>query len=140
MITITLCGSGRHREAIHTTGKSLQDRGVVVLVPPLHQIEKLVEGRPEECRELAWKGATFAHMNRIDKADVVYVVNPDGYLGASTTLELGYAVALGKLVVAMQPDQAEAARNVLFDIILGQSDTDAACDELLDRLTTVKRR
>lgn len=140
MITITLCGSGRHREAIHSTGKSLQDRGVVVLVPPLHQIDKLVDGNSEECRELAWKGATFAHMNRITKADVVYVVNPDGYLGASTTLELGYAVALGKLVVAMQPDKAEAARNVLFDVILGLSDTDAACDELLDRLTTSRRR
>lgn len=140
MITITLCGSGRHREAIHSTGKSLQDRGVVVLVPPLHQIGKLVEGRPEECRELAWKGATFAHLNRILKADVVYVVNPDGYVGASTTLELGYAVALGKLVVAMQPDEAEPARNVLFDIILELSDADAACEELLDRLTTSRRR
>lgn len=136
MVTITLCGSGRAREAIHGAGKYLQERGVVVLVPPLHQIEELVTGRPEECKQLAWKGATFAHFNRIAKADIVLIINPDGYLGASTTLELGYAVALGKLVVAMQTDEIEPARNTLFDLVLGSSDTFQACSELLDRVTS----
>lgn len=135
MITITLCGSGKFREAVHATGKFLQERGVVVLIPPLHQIEQLVADRPEECKQLAWKGATFAHFNRIAKADIVFIVNPDGYVGASTTLELGYAVALGKLIVAMQPDDTEPARNSLFDVILGSSDPYGACQDLLHRAT-----
>lgn len=136
MVTITLCGSGKVREAIHDSGKHLEDRGVIVLVPPLHQIEELVDGRPEECRQLAWKGATFAHFNRINKADVVFIINPDGYIGSSTTLELGYAVALGKLVIAMQPDESEPARNGLFDIVLHTSDPFQACNELLYKITT----
>ncbi|MGH9931522.1 MAG: nucleoside 2-deoxyribosyltransferase [Pyrinomonadaceae bacterium] len=133
MITITLCGSGKFREAVHAAGKFLQERGIVVLIPPLHQIEQLVAGRPEECKQLAWKGATFAHFNRIAKADIVFIVNPEGYVGASTTLELGYAVALGKLIFAMQPDSNEPARNGLFDVILGSSDPYESCQDLLHR-------
>jgi len=136
VITITLCGSGRVREAVHAAGKFLQESGVVVLIPPLHQIDQLVSGRPEECKQLAWKGATFAHFNRIVKADIVFIINPDGYVGASTTLELGYAVALGKLIVAMRPDDAEPARNGLFDVILDSSDPYKACQDLI-HLTTV---
>lgn len=135
MITITICGSGKAREAIHEVGKYLQERGVVVLIPPLHQIEDLVTDRPQECRHLAWKGATFAHFNRIVKANIVFIVNPSGYIGASTTLELGYAVALGKLIVAMQPDDIEPARNTLFDLILGSSEPYEACTDLLQRVT-----
>lgn len=135
MTTITLCGSGKKREAIFQAAKLLQDLGMIVLVPPLHRIEELVQGRPSECRELAWKGATFAHLNRIEKAEIVFIVNPDGYIGPSTTLELGYAVALRKLIVAMQPDAGEIAKTVLIDIVLDKADVSDACEELRNYIT-----
>lgn len=47
-------------------------------------------------------------------ADVVFIYNQDGYIGNSTTLELGYAVALGKPVYALCSDSTEICRNVLF--------------------------
>jgi nucleoside 2-deoxyribosyltransferase len=103
-----------------------------VMVPPLHRIEQLVEGRPAECRELAWKGATFAHFNRIDKCDTVFIVNPNGYIGPSTTLELGYAVARHAYIVAMMPDEAEIAKTVLLDCILATADIEKACKELAE--------
>jgi nucleoside 2-deoxyribosyltransferase len=134
MSRVTLCGSGKMRNEIFMAGRLLADRGVQVLVPPLHRIEELVEGRPEECRELAWKGATFAHLNRIEKADTVFIVNPNGYIGPSTTLELGYAVALHKFIVAMTPDPDEIARTVVFDMILGMADVEKACTELIKRM------
>ena len=68
-------------------GHLLSDAGLQVMVPPLHRIDELVADRPAECRELAWKGATFAHFNRIDKSDIVFIVNPNGYIGPSTTLD-----------------------------------------------------
>jgi nucleoside 2-deoxyribosyltransferase len=87
----------------------------------------------------AWKGATFAHFNRITKADAVLIVNPDGYVGASTTLELGYAVAAGKLVIAMAGDRDEPARGILFDLVLDCSDVDKAVIELTGRLRAATR-
>ena len=135
MLTITICGSGKQREAIFASAKYLADLGVVVLAPPLHKMNELFNQTPEEAQQLGWKGATFAHFNRIAKSDVVYIVNPDGYLGPSTTLELGYAVALKKLVVAMSPDSHEPARSVLFDFVLGETDPGEAAVRLVNLLT-----
>jgi nucleoside 2-deoxyribosyltransferase len=132
--TIAICGSARHREAIYEAGRLLDEAGFLVLSPPLHQIDRLCAGQPLETRELAWKGATFAHFNRIMKADAILIVNPDGYVGSSTTLELGYAVALGKLVIAMSGDRDEMARGVLFDLVLDCSDITKAVTELTIRL------
>jgi nucleoside 2-deoxyribosyltransferase len=131
MSRVVLCGSAKMRDEIFAAGKQLSDSGIQVLTPPLHRIEQLVEGRPAECRELAWKGATFAHFNRIAKSDTVFIVNPNGYVGPSTTLELGYAVALQKYIVAMMPDSQEVARTVLFDLVLGTTNVGQACKELI---------
>jgi nucleoside 2-deoxyribosyltransferase len=131
---VTLCGSGKMRAEIFAAAKLLTDSGIHVLVPPLHRIEELVQGRPAECRELAWKGATFAHLNRIEKADAIFIVNPTGYIGPSTTLELGYAIALRKLIVAMMPDHEELARTVVLDLVLDTTDIEEACTELVKRL------
>lgn len=37
-----------------------------------------------------------------------------GYIGNSTTLEIGYAVACGKTIYALEEDKDEGCRNVLF--------------------------
>lgn len=140
MRAITLCGSGKRRKEIFEAADLLRDQGAVVLAPPLHKIDELCAGAPDECRELAWKGATFAHLNRIEKADVVFIVNPDGYLGPSTTLELGYAVALRKFIVAMRPDSTETARTVLLDLILDSDDVTDACKRLASHVALLERR
>jgi nucleoside 2-deoxyribosyltransferase len=131
MTRIVICGSGKLREEIFLAGRLLSDEGLQVMVPPLHRIEELVAGRPAECRELAWKGATFAHFNRIDKSDIVFIVNPNGYIGPSTTLELGYAVARHAYIVAMMPDATEVAKTVLLDRVLDTADIEQACKELI---------
>lgn len=134
MNRIVICGSGKLRDEIFLAGRLLSDAGLQVMVPPLHRIEELVAGRPAECRELAWKGATFAHFNRIDKSDVVFIVNPNRYIGPSTTLELGYAVARHAYIVAMMPDESELARTVLLDCVLDTTDVERACKELAGML------
>ncbi|MFF0493449.1 nucleoside 2-deoxyribosyltransferase [Nocardia sp. NPDC004068] len=131
---ITLCGSGKMRTEITTAATELRNHGFIVLAPPLHKLDTLFRGQPEESWSLAWKGATFAHLNRIAKADVVFIVNPDGYMGPSTTLELGYAVAMEKYIVGMQPDNAEMARTILLDHIIGTDNVVAACKELADEM------
>jgi nucleoside 2-deoxyribosyltransferase len=41
--------------------------------------------------------------------------NKDGYSGNSTTLELGYATALGKPVYALSDKDTETCRDILFE-------------------------
>lgn len=119
MKIITVCGSGKFKPLIHGVCDELSKRGLIVLKPPLHNILAATQGAAnvDEANLLAWKGATFAHFNRIAKADICVMLNPGGYLGASSTLEMGYAVALNKLIVALRHD-AELSREGLFDIVL----------------------
>jgi nucleoside 2-deoxyribosyltransferase len=42
-------------------------------------------------------------LEKIDEADVVYVVNPDGYVGKSVCVDIGYAYAKGKPIYVMYP-------------------------------------
>jgi hypothetical protein len=47
-------------------------------------------------------------------ADIVFLYNPGGYLGVSSTLELGYAMALGKPIYALTDVDKELCRKVLI--------------------------
>jgi len=40
-------------------------------------------------------------LKKIDHADIIYVVNPDGYIGKSVVFDLGYAYAKKKQIYAM---------------------------------------
>jgi len=42
-------------------------------------------------------------LEKIDQADVVYVVNPGGYVGKSSSVDIGYAYAKGKPIYCMYP-------------------------------------
>jgi hypothetical protein len=39
------------------------------------------------------------HLDKIDASDGIFVVNPEGYIGASTSAEIAHAVAAGKDVI-----------------------------------------
>jgi hypothetical protein len=41
--------------------------------------------------------------DKLDKADVVYVVDPNGYVGNSVSADMGYAYAKNKLIYASDP-------------------------------------
>jgi hypothetical protein len=42
-------------------------------------------------------------LKKIDGADVVYVVNPGGYIGKSVSVDIGYAYAKNKSIYALHP-------------------------------------
>ena len=132
MAIITACGSGKNRELIHAICHKLEEKGHIGLTPPLHNIGKYTssESMDEEGTLLLWKGATFAHFNRIKTASICIMVNPGGYLGVGSTLELGYAVSLGKLIIALEHDKDESARDVLFDVVLEDEDPDSVVNKI----------
>jgi hypothetical protein len=42
-------------------------------------------------------------LNKVDYADIVYVVNPQGYIGKSVAVDIGYAYAKNKSIYVMHP-------------------------------------
>lgn len=133
MPVITACGSGKNKTLIHTICSKLQDAGFIVLTPPLHNIGRFERDLDDEGKLLLWNGATYAHLNRIKTADVCIMVNPGGYLGVGSSMELGYAVSLGKLVIALRHDE-ELAREALFDLVLDDEDADSATKKIIATL------
>ena len=89
---MTICGSTRFQTEIQDVNRQLTLAGHVVLAPGVfhHKGDKVT---PEQKRQL-----DRLHIYKIDLADLVFVVNPDGYIGESTEKEIRYAVAVGKKV------------------------------------------
>lgn len=114
MKTVVICGSKRFKKEMRTFAKELKNSGAVVFEPYLLLNEKEWQPLSDQYKKLILLGLTHDHFYRIKTADVVYVFNKDGYSGVSTTLELGYAIALGKTIYALSEDKEEGCRNVLF--------------------------
>ncbi len=108
---VCLCGSFKFFDKIQKIKAELNSMGFTCLAPSpfkfrdknnpsefikewsiLTQKEKLKASRDAE--------STF--MQKIDRSDIVYIINPDGYIGASVTLEIGYAFAKSKPIFALE--------------------------------------
>ncbi len=92
---VCICGSTRFREEIAEAYARLTLGGEIVLSPALfqHSGDKFTGEQKERLGEL--------HLRKIDLADWVYVVDPGGYIGESTSREIAYAESLGKPVVRL---------------------------------------
>ncbi|MBI4043691.1 MAG: nucleoside 2-deoxyribosyltransferase [Candidatus Diapherotrites archaeon] len=113
MRTVVLCGSRKFKSEIREFEKKLKDLGVVVFEPYLHSGQDDWASLSEDYKKFIALGLSHDHFYKIRMADVVFVYNKGGYIGNSTTLEIGYAVALGKPLYALEKD-GELCRHVLF--------------------------
>lgn len=118
MKTVVMCGSRRFKPEIREFAKRLKKFGVVVYEPYLHSGQDEWEKLSDDYKKFVALGLTHDHFYKIQMADVVFVYNKDGYAGNSTTLEIGYAVALGKPIYALSGDNKELCRHVLFREII----------------------
>lgn len=117
MKSVAICGSRRFKKEIRDFAGKLKKAGVVVYEPILNDDPKINE-LPDHFKRFSFLGLTHHQFAFIRKANVVYFYNKDGYLGNSSTLELGFAEALGKPIYALSEDKEESCRNVLFDEII----------------------
>jgi NTP pyrophosphatase (non-canonical NTP hydrolase)/nucleoside 2-deoxyribosyltransferase len=95
-VRITVSGSfRRHWKAVKEAINNFKALGAEVVSPQSTEQERNVdefvylkgeEGPPEDIER--------RHLTSISCSDALYVVSPDGYLGPSTALEIGYALAL----------------------------------------------
>lgn len=100
---ITLCGSySKHLDRILRAREEFVALGAEVLRPATDEVVSrdgmvLLVGDPQDPYLL--RQEQFA---AIEASQLVYLVNPGGYVGAAATLETGYAVACGIPVVSSE--------------------------------------
>ncbi len=116
MKSVVICGSRRFKKEIREFAAKLIKKEILVWEPILNT-DKRINDLPSNFRYFSFLGLTHHHLSLIRKADVVFIYNKGGYIGNSTTLELGFAEALGKPIYALAEDTKEPCRNVLFDEI-----------------------
>ena len=83
---------------------TLEDQGTKVLSPrftePKNPGEKFVVFTGEE--GLSPLELERHHLSSISKSDALIVCDPEGYVGASALIEIGFANAIGKKVVFVE--------------------------------------
>jgi nucleoside 2-deoxyribosyltransferase len=92
--------SMKYRDLVRETMKNFETMGITPLFPNLdYSTENKDDANIiEEKKRLA-----LEHYAVIDEADKVYLMTPEGYMGTSLKIELGYAVAKGKPIYFSEP-------------------------------------
>jgi hypothetical protein len=112
---VTISGSYRkHLERILVAKRRFEELGAVVLRPHTEEIVDSegalvrLQGDPDDVRAVQ-----LLQLQAIAQSDLVYVVNPGGYVGASATLEVGDARRGGALIVTAEPAFEDAVAAVI---------------------------
>lgn len=105
--TICFCGSFKFYKEMETAAARLRKKNFDVIVPlpshirNTHKPEELKTKKYDKKTLLKWEGeGAFSHLSNIRKSDIVYIFNKGAYLGPAVTVEIGYALALGKPIFA----------------------------------------
>lgn len=96
---VCICGSTRFRHEMADANRRLTLDGSIVVAPGVfgHSGDAMTEEQKTALDAL--------HLQKIDLAQSIYVVNPGGYIGESTTREIAYAERTGKPVAYLVPLQ-----------------------------------
>ena len=105
----TISGSFRkHLNEIIKVIETFDDHSCMVLSPshvaPKNPGEEFVLFHGEKTTDP--KELETLHLEAIRKSDFLYVVDPDGYVGNSAVMEIGFALAIGKpIYVPYEPQE-----------------------------------
>ena len=103
---VTLCGSTKFKDEFERIQKELTLKGCIVISVGLfgHSGDKEVwEGMDENTVTQTKLMLDDMHKSKIDMADEIFVVNPNGYIGSSTWSEICYAKMTDKRINSMEP-------------------------------------
>lgn len=89
---ITLCGSTRFKDEFMRIQKELTLAGNIVLSVGCfgHSGDEFTKEQKDML--------DLMHLNKIDMADEIFVINVGGYIGKSTRNEIAYAKCHGKII------------------------------------------
>jgi exopolyphosphatase/pppGpp-phosphohydrolase len=116
---VTLSGSFRkHLDYILEIKKKLETKGVIVLsprftVPKTPGVEFVVFQGEEGLSPLELERY---RLNSIKNSDALIVCDPNGYVGASALLEIGFAHSLGKRIIFTEKPEEFILNNLPFEV------------------------
>ena len=123
MKSVVVRGSKKYAQEIAAFCAELEKLGMLVFAPSFPSGADIVAEtdtfHSEFITSKVFKGLTLEHFDWIRKAEVCYVFNKDGYVGASVTMEMAYASALGKPVFALEAGTGDPCRDALIDKVIG---------------------
>src|SRR5689334_19890516 len=118
MNSVAVCGSKKYAEDVHKFAAELREFGVITFEPNFSEpIPEMTKFSSDHVRSMIFKGITFEHFEWIRRADICYVLNIDDYCGVSVTLEMGFAFALGKIIIALSRNTGDPCRDCLIDFV-----------------------
>ena len=119
---VCLCGSFRFFKEISKVAKFLADKGVFCYTPqpfkfrdqehPVYFSNKWDKLSYSDKLKIS-REAELAYLEKVDKADIIFVINPSGYVGKSVIFEVGYAFGKGKLIFFQEPIQDFAIMGIV---------------------------
>ena len=104
-LSIVISGSfRRHFDGISKAVETFESLGVSVLSPKASKVvnpgEEFAILETDDTSDP--KTLEQRHLDAITNADALYLYDPDGYIGDSSKMELGWAIALGKPVFCLK--------------------------------------
>lgn len=114
---VTLCGSTRFKNEFIQIQKELTLKGYIVISVGLfgHGGDAEVwEGMDENSLTATKMMLDDMHKSKIDMANEIFVINPDGYIGDSTWSEICYAYMTDKKIGSMEPIDRKQIENKVF--------------------------
>ena len=94
-------------EAKHIVDQ-LVDCGVTVFHPYFDLDPAAIDSNPDRKSEV-----TLRHFKELDKSDVLFALLPEGYIGCSVTIEVTYAYAKEKKIIASEQPNEYAVRPMI---------------------------
>jgi len=123
MKTVTICASKKYKDEVRKFCDELEKLGVVIFRPAIDEpFSENAFVHSKHITKTIFKGLTLGHFDWIRKADVCFIYNKDNYTGASVTMEMGYANALGKPIYALSETTGDPCRDSLIDKIVETPD------------------
>lgn len=120
---LCFCGSFKFYKEMEKAASYLRKSGFKVIVPQPSHIRH--GHRPEELKNkydkktlTQWEGeGAFGHLRNIKISDAVYIFNKGSYLGPAVTVEIGYALALGKPIFSKAPIKDITVTNFIKAVV-----------------------
>lgn len=100
MKRLYVCGSFKFMREMEGVERKLKKKGIPF------QVSKKMDSR-----------GILGCFKKIDGADVVYIVNPEGYIGKSVSVDIGYAYAKNKSIYALHPVDDPPVMDLIDNIL-----------------------
>ena len=116
MKKLYLCGSFRFQREMEYLGHKLAEKNIAYEMPKNRDSYGIL-----------------GCLRKIDDSDMIYIVNPGGYVGKSVSVDIGYAYAKNKRIYAMCPINDPPVANLISGVMTPDAVTDLLGMDLPDR-------